>query len=79
MYCNADNTVGYVRQTGIDKLRYSELVLKLAKTQGYVTRGNVVELLHITPPQAYRILDSLVENKKLHLTGKGRVSKYIPI
>jgi len=79
IYRNADNTVGYVRQTGIDKLRYSELVLKLAKTQGYVTRGNAAELLHITPPQAYRILENLAANKKLKLTGKGKYAKYIPI
>ena len=78
VYRNADNTVGYVRQTGIDKLRYSELVLKLAKTQGYITRGNVAELLHITPPQAYRILDNLADNKKLQLIGKGKYAKYIP-
>lgn len=79
VYRNADNTVGYVRQTGIDKLRYSELVLKLARTQGYVTRGNVAELLHITPPQAYRILNNLADKKKLQLTGKGKYAKYIPI
>lgn len=79
VYRNADNTVGYVRQTGIDKLRYSELVLKLAKTQGYVTRGNVSDLLHITPPQAYRILENLADSQKLKLVGKGRYAKYVPI
>jgi ATP-dependent DNA helicase RecG len=68
-----------VRQTGIDKLRYSELVLKLARTQGYVTRGNAAELLRVTPPQAYRILEKLVADKKLYLDGKGRYAKYIPI
>jgi ATP-dependent DNA helicase RecG len=77
VYRGADNTVGYVRQTGIDKLRYSELVLKLAKTQGYVTRGNVAELLHITPPQAYRILGSLAAENKLKLDGKGKYAKYV--
>lgn len=79
VYRNADNTVGYVRQTGIDKLRYSELVIKLAKTQGYVTRKNVSDLLHISPPQAYRILEKLAANKKLQLVGKGRYAKYVPI
>jgi ATP-dependent DNA helicase RecG len=79
VYRNADNTVGYVRQTGIDKLRYSELVLKLAKTQGYVTRGNVAELLHITPSQAYRVLVSLAADNKLKLDGKGKYAKYIPV
>ncbi len=79
VYRNADNTAGYVRQTGIDKIRYSELVLKLAKTQGYVTRGNVAELLQISPSQAYRILNNLADKNKLRLTGKGKYAKYIPI
>lgn len=79
VYRNADNAAGYVRQSGIDKLRYMELVLKLAKTQGYVTRGNVSEMLHISPPQAYRILESLASDKKLRLDGKGRYAKYFPI
>lgn len=79
VYRSADNTVGYVRQTGIDKLRYSELVLKLAKTQGFVTRGNVAELLHITPPQAYRILGRLAAENKLKLDGKGKYAKYVPV
>ncbi len=79
VYRNADNTVGYVRQTDIDKLRYSELVLKLAQTQGYVTRKNAAELLHVTPPQAYRILDGLVADNQLRLKGKGRYAKYVPI
>ena len=79
VYRSADNNISYVRQSGIDKLRYSELVLKLAKTQGYVTRGNVTELLHITPPQAYRILGKLATDKKLQLDGKGRYAKYFPI
>lgn len=79
VYRNADNTVGYVRQTGIDKLRYYELVLKLAETQGFVTRGNVADLLHITPPQAYRILENLTAENKLQLEGKGRYARYIPV
>lgn len=76
VYRNADKAVNYVRQTGIDVLRFSELVLKLAKTQGYVTRDNVVELLQISPPQAYRVLHRLTEDGKLRLIGKGRYAKY---
>lgn len=79
VYRSVDNSVGYVRQTGIDRLRHSELVLKLAETQGYVTRKNVAELLHISPPQAYRILERLTVNNKLRLEGKGRHAKYVPI
>ncbi|WP_249029068.1 RNA-binding domain-containing protein [Tannockella kyphosi] len=76
VYKAQDNVVGYVRQTGIDRLKYDELVLKLAKQQKYVTRNNVVELLGVTKDQAYRILKNLVKSGKLELIRKGNSSRY---
>lgn len=76
VYREQDNSAGYVRQTGIDKLKYDELVLKLAKQQGYITRDNVSELLNISNSQAYRILKKLADKGKLVLLGKGRSSRY---
>jgi ATP-dependent DNA helicase RecG len=69
--------VGYVRQTGIDLIKYEELILKLAANQnGIVTRDNVVELLGINQAQAYRVLKKIAENGKLKLVGSGRASHY---
>ncbi len=79
VYQSSGNTAGYVRLTGIDRFRHNELVLKYAKEQGYVTRGDVIGLLHITPSQAYRILRNLADKKELKLEGKGKYAKYIPI
>lgn len=76
VYREQDNSAGYVRQTGIDKLKYDELVLKLAKQQEYITRDNVSELLNISNSQAYRILKKLADKGKLVLLGKGRSSRY---
>lgn len=76
VYRTQDNIVGYVRQTGIDQLKYNELVLKLAKEQGYVTRDNVRELLNINDSQAYRILKKLADKERLVLIGKGRSARY---
>lgn len=76
VYREQDNAVGYVRQTGIDRLKYNELVMKLAKQQGYVTRENVCELLGITESQSYRVLKKLADEQKLVLVGKGRKAKY---
>lgn len=71
-----DNSIGYVRQTGIDKVKYEDLVMKLAKQQGYITRDNVSDLLNITNSQAYRVLKKLADKKKLILVGKGRAAQY---
>ena len=77
VYKNVDNSIGYVRQTDIDKSRNFELISKLALTQGYITRSDVAALLHITPPQSYRILNKLVDENKIRLIGKGKHAKYI--
>ena len=79
VYKKSDNVMGYVRQTDIDKLRYEELIIKLAKEQGYVTRGNVAELLNVSLPQAYRIIIKLRDKGLLKLQGSGKYAKYIRI
>ena len=63
----ADNTAAYVRQKGIDEIRYPEL----ARKQGEVRQADVVTLLHISAPKAYRLLRRLQEEGKLALHGEG--------
>ena len=72
----ADNAAAYVRQKGIDEIRYPELVLELARKQGEVRRADVVTLLHISAPRAYRLLRRLQEEGKLALHGKGASAYY---
>lgn len=74
VYKQADKSIKYARQTDIDKMRYPELVLKLAKEKGVITRGDVAELMHISPSQAYRVLQKLGD--KLELVGRGRKASY---
>lgn len=77
VYKKTDNIAGYVRQTGIDRIRHEELILKLAREQnGEISRENVIALLQVTPSQAYRLLKKLVDKNMLELVGKGRGAKY---
>ena len=71
-----DKAAAYVRQKGIDEIRYPELVLELARKQGEVRRADVVTLLHISAPKAYRLLRRLQEEGKLALHGKGAGAYY---
>ena len=73
-----DNPNEYIRRKDIDSIRHSELVLQLAKQQKTVSRKDVIDLLHITPPQAYRLLQKLVLEDKLIPIGRGAGAKYIP-
>ena len=72
--------MGYVRQTGIEAVKHEALVMELANKQnGRVTRENVIELLNISAPQAYRLLKRLADNGKLELIGSGRNAYYLQI
>lgn len=77
-YRQKKDMVSYTRQKDIDAIRYDELILQLAKQQGYVKRADVVELLHVTTSQAYRILVKLVDKGVLICVGKGAGAKYEP-
>lgn len=66
----------YVRQRGIDQLRHQELVVSLAKKQKKITRRDVIELLRVTPPQAYRILNKLVQEGILERKGTTSAAVY---
>ena len=76
IYRQQSNAIGYVRQSGIDQIKFEEMIIKLAQKQGFVTRDNVIELLSINENQAYRLLRKLAVQNKLQLIGKGRNSKY---
>lgn len=77
IYTEKKETIKYVRQTGIDKIRYQELVMKLAHEQeGIITKQDVVELLNVTPTQAYTIIRQLQKEGKLTLLCGGKYSKY---
>ena len=77
VYKEQDNIVGYVRQTGIDAVKYEAWIMELIQKQGgKITRDNVVELLNVTPPQAYRLLKKMSDKGRIKLVGNGRSAYY---
>ena len=77
MYKKADKTAEYVRQKGISDIRYPEMILQYAKTNGgHISRTEASDLLKQNPNQTYRILKKMVENGKLNLIGTGRYAYY---
>jgi len=76
LYKLSGNVSGYVRQRDIDELRHPELILSLASSQDFISRSDVMSLLHINAPSAYRALKKLADEGKLEPVNKGRYSKY---
>lgn len=77
IYREINESIQYVRQTGIDSIRYPELVLKLARTQnGIITKQDICDLLKITPSQAYSLIKKLQKENKIYLLNGGKYTKY---
>ena len=77
VYKEQNNVAGYIRQTGIDSMRYSELILELTDRQGYVQRKDVANLLSVSLPQAYRLIKKLVDSHRLVQQGIGKQTHYV--
>lgn len=76
VYSTKSKRIGYVRQVDIDETRYPELIINLAKTNEFISRADVVQLLHVDNNKAYRLLKSLVDQGVLEPINKGRYAKY---
>ena len=77
VYKQSDNITGYVRQTGIDRIRYPEMIIKFAKSNnGKIARKEAADLLKIRESQAYRVLKKMSDEGLLLLVGKGKYAYY---
>ena len=76
VYKSQSDKIGYVRQVDIDETRYPELIINLAKKVDYLSRADVIELLHVSPSKAYLLLKKLVEQGVLKPVNKGHYAKY---
>ena len=76
LYQDGQRTAGYVRQRDIDETRYRELVVSMARNSEYISRADVVKLLHVKEAKAYALLKSLAESGTLQPVNKGRYAKY---
>ena len=74
-----NDPIQYVRQTDIDVVRHKELVLTLARKKDCITRKDVIELLHVSGPQAYRLLKKLVDEGSLVASGSTSAAKYMVV
>ena len=77
VYARSGKGADFVRQSDIDKVRYPELIMKLASQQGgSVATRDVESLLHLHRKQAYRLLVKLVKSGDLELVGLGGGAHY---
>lgn len=79
-YRRLGEKVAYVRLRGFETLQQEQMVLQYVETHGRITRREAAELCQLSGPQAYRLLQRLVEKGLLQLMGeRGRGVKYARI
>ena len=76
LYQAKEKAAGYVRQRDIDEARYPELIISIARNSEYISRADVVNLLHVKESKAYGLLKALVQQGVLEPVNKGRYAKY---
>ena len=77
VYQKLGESVAYIREKGIDELRYEELVLEYVKRYGEISNKIVRELLGVDIYKASRILRKLVRDGKLQRKGEKRNASYM--
>ena len=78
VYRAAGKEADFVHQSDIDRIRYPEMIMKLARQKGgVIATRDVMELLHLSRKQAYRQLQKLVKSGDLELEGEGGGAHYV--
>jgi ATP-dependent DNA helicase RecG len=76
-YRRLGESAAYVRQRGFEPLQQEQMVLQYVEKHGRITRREVAELCRLSKPQAYRLLERLVEKESLTRQGqRGRGVHY---
>ncbi len=76
LFQDKTRSLGYVRQRDIDETRYVELILNMARSNEFISRADVMNLLHVKDSKAYGLLKKLAEEGFLTPVNKGRYAKY---
>ncbi|MHB1657613.1 MAG: hypothetical protein ACYCSZ_14750, partial [Burkholderiales bacterium] len=72
LYKNLGESINYIREKGIDEIRYPELVIDYVREYKEISNKTVRELLGVNKDKASRILGKLSNSGKLIRTGIGR-------
>ena len=76
VYKELGESIVYIREKGIDEMRYKELIMEYVKKYGTITNRIVRELLGVDKYKASRLLRYLVKEGKLRRMGADRNAKY---
>lgn len=77
LYALQGKRAEYTRQAGFDRLQSEQLVKNYVAQHGRITRGDVMDLCHMSADQAYKLLIKLVKGKHIIKQGDKKSSSYV--
>lgn len=75
-YRRLGQKVAYVRQAGFDPIQNEQMVLKYIQVHSSIKRGDVIDLCRLNRDQAYKLLDKLKREGKIHQHGDKKAAFY---
>jgi len=76
VYQGAGQKAAYVRQAGFDPIQQEQMVMSFIDMHGSIKRADVVELCHISPDQAYKLLARLKKREEIEQIGERKGAIY---
>lgn len=76
MYQKAGKKSEYIRQAGFAPIQQEQMVLNYIDKHGSIKRSDVMDLCHLSGPQAYRLLKKLRDKGLLKKTGQKKHAIY---
>ena len=76
VYEGEGRKIDYVRQAGFDAIKQEQMVLQFIDAHGSIKRGEVVELCHLSPDQAYKLLSRLKKRGDIRQIGERKSAFY---
>lgn len=76
MYRNAGKKSEYIRQAGFAPIQQEQMVLNYIDKHGSIKRADVIDLCHLTPDQAYKLLLRLKKREAIQQIGEKKGAVY---
>ncbi len=76
LYQKAGQQAEYIRQAGFAPIQQEQMVLNYIDKHGSIKRADVMDLCHLSGPQAYRLLKKLADRELLKKTGEKKHAIY---
>ena len=76
LYVSKEGKAAYTRQRGFSAIQHEQMILSYIDQHGQITRGEAMELCHLTKDQAYRALSRMC-SKAIHRQGKSSQAVYV--